>query len=109
MSVVPLHSERVTPLLGGPEALRDNRHAAWHLYDLDHTGYGVSSSGIEGFDRRAKLRWALDQCHEHAWQHDIQRELRRTVDFCGHVNARCLVPDQLEVSRVLEGHFFGYW
>jgi hypothetical protein len=108
VSVVPFHSQRITPFLGGPEALRNHRDAARHLHDLDHAGYRVGCSGIEGFDRRAKLGRALDECHEHARQHHIQRELRRTVNLCGHVDARCLAADQLELSRILEIHLFGY-
>ena len=103
-----MHGKRIPTLFGGPEALRDHRNAAGHLQHLDDSGYGIGADSIEGPDRRTEQRRPPDQCHEHAGQHDVQRELRAAVHLRGHIHSRRLVANQFEFRRILERHLFGY-
>ncbi len=55
---------------------------------LDHARHCAGGGRIEGSDRRAEQRRALEQRHQHAGHHDIQRKLRGTVALRRHVDAR---------------------
>ena len=100
--IVPIHLERVPPPFGGPEAFGHDRYAMWHLYHLDHARYGTGRTGVERSDLRTEQGWALEQCHEHARQRDIQGELCRPVDLRRDVDPRWAAADQFVVLGLLE-------
>ena len=100
--VVPDHLECLAPLLGGPEAVGDDGHAARDLHHVPHTGHGPGLVGIEALDLAAEDRRTRNQSDQHSRELHVQAEDGLTVDFVRRVEPPGRLADEAEILGVLQ-------
>ena len=101
-ALVPLDLERVAPLLGGPEALAEDRHPGGNLDHVDHPAHLAGGARVEAPDRAAEARRPGDHGGEHPRQLDVGGELGPAVALLRDVDPRHVGADQPEAPRLLE-------
>lgn len=81
LALVPFGYQRVAPLHGCVEAIREHGHALREGDDVAHPGDGARRAVIDGDQPGAGCGWARQRGGEHTRQAHIEAELAAAVDL----------------------------